>query len=89
MVDKYPEGDSTRFKISTPQNLVKYIARKGSITINGVSLTVNNIENNVFDVNIVPHTLTATTLGQLSIGNKINLEIDIIARHLEQLLNKD
>jgi len=89
VVDKYPEGDSTRFKISTPQNLVKYIARKGSITINGVSLTVNSIENNVFDVNIVPHTLTATTLGQLSVGNKINLEVDIIARHLEQLLNKD
>ncbi len=89
VVDKYPEGDSTRFKISTPQNLVKYIARKGSITINGVSLTVNSIENNVFDVNIVPHTLTATTLGQLSVSNKINLEVDIIARHLEQLLNKD
>lgn len=89
VVDKYPEGDSTRFKISTSQNLVKYIARKGSITINGVSLTVNSIENNVFDVNIVPHTLTATTLGQLSVGNKINLEVDIIARHLEQLLNKD
>jgi len=89
VVDKYPEGDSTRFKISTPQNLVKYIARKGSITINGVSLTVNSIESNVFDVNIVPHTLTATTLGQLNVGSKINLEVDIIARHLEQLLNND
>ncbi|MCS5586134.1 MAG: riboflavin synthase [Gammaproteobacteria bacterium] len=89
VVDKYPEGDSTRFKISTPQNLVKYIARKGSITINGVSLTVNSVESNVFDVNIVPHTLTATTLGQLSVDSKINLEVDIIARHLEQLLNKD
>ncbi len=89
VVDKYSEGDSTRFKISTPQNLVKYIARKGSITINGVSLTVNSIESNVFDVNIVPHTLTATTLGQLNVGSKINLEVDIIARHLEQLLNND
>jgi len=89
VVDKYSEGDSTRFKISTPKNLVKYIARKGSITINGVSLTVNSIENNIFDVNIVPHTLTATTLGQLSVGSKINLEVDIIARHLEQLLNND
>jgi len=89
VVDKYPEGDSTRFKISAPQNLVKYIARKGSITINGVSLTVNSVESNVFDVNIVPHTLTATTLGQLSVDSKINLEVDIIARHLEQLLNKD
>ena len=89
VVGKTIEGESTRFKISAPQNLVKYIARKGSITINGVSLTVNSIESNVFDVNIVPHTLTATTLGQLSVGSKINLEVDIIARHLEQLLNKD
>ncbi|HIG89276.1 riboflavin synthase [Candidatus Thioglobus sp.] len=87
VVDKSVEGDSTRFKISAPQNLVKYIARKGSITLNGVSLTVNSIESNVFDVNIVPHTLTATTLGKLSVGSKINLEVDMIARHLEQLLN--
>jgi len=89
VADKASEGESTRFKISTPQSLVKYIARKGSITINGVSLTVNSIENNVFDVNIVPHTLSETTLGQLSVGSKVNLEVDIIARHLEQLLNKD
>jgi riboflavin synthase len=87
VLDKYTEGDSTRFKIKTPQNLVKYIARKGSVCINGVSLTVNTIEADVFDVNIVPHTLTATTLGQLSVGSKVNLEVDIIARHLEQLLN--
>ena len=89
VIGKHKEGNSTRFKISTPQNLVKYIARKGSITINGVSLTVNSIEKNVFDVNIVPHTLIATTLGQLAVGDKINLEVDIIARHLEQLLSKD
>jgi len=89
VVDKTTEGESTRFKISTPQNLVKYIARKGSVTINGVSLTVNSIDANVFDVNIVPHTLTATTLGQLNVGNKINLEVDLIARHLEQLLNNN
>ncbi|MDG2354308.1 MAG: riboflavin synthase [Gammaproteobacteria bacterium] len=89
VVDRAIQGESTRFKISAPQNLVKYIARKGSITINGVSLTVNSIDANVFDVNIVPHTLTATTLGQLSIGNQVNLEVDLIARHLEQLLNNN
>ncbi|SFV82739.1 Riboflavin synthase eubacterial/eukaryotic [hydrothermal vent metagenome] len=89
VVDRTIQGESTRFKISAPQNLVKYIARKGSITINGVSLTVNSIDANVFDVNIVPHTLTATTLGQLSIGNQVNLEVDLIARHLEQLLNNN
>jgi riboflavin synthase len=89
VLDKYTEGDSTRFKIKTPQNLVKYIARKGSVCINGVSLTVNTIDADVFDVNIVPHTLTATTLGQLKIGDQLNIEVDIIARHLEQLLNKN
>jgi len=89
VVDRTIQGESTRFKISAPQNLVKYIARKGSITINGVSLTVNSIDTNVFDVNIVPHTLTATTLGLLNIGNQVNLEVDLIARHLEQLLNNN
>jgi riboflavin synthase len=89
VVDRIIQGESTRFKISAPQNLVKYIARKGSITINGVSLTVNSIDANVFDVNIVPHTLTATTLGSLNIGSQVNLEVDLIARHLEQLLNNN
>ncbi len=85
--DKYPEGDSVRFKISTPHSLVKYIARKGSVCLNGVSLTVNDIDGDEFGINIVPHTLSATTLGELEIGSSINLEVDIIARHLEQLLN--
>ncbi len=88
VVEKFAAGDSTRFKISTPQNLVKYIAKKGSISINGVSLTVNSINDNSFDVNIVPHTLTTTTLGELDVGSKVNLEVDIIARHLEQLFKK-
>ena len=87
VVDKYPEGESVRFKISLPQNLVKYVARKGSVCINGVSLTVNDIEDDVFGINIVPHTLSATTLGELVVGSEVNLEVDIIARHLEQLLN--
>ncbi|SMN15034.1 Riboflavin synthase eubacterial/eukaryotic [uncultured Candidatus Thioglobus sp.] len=88
VTDKFNEGESTRFKISAPDNLVKYIARKGSVCINGVSLTVNDIQENVFDLNIVPHTLTVTTLGKLKIGSNVNLEVDIIARHLEQLLKK-
>ena len=86
VIDKTLEGESTRFKINAPQSLVKYIARKGSITVNGVSLTVNSIEANDFDINIVPHTLTATTLGRLNTGDSVNLEVDIIARHLEQLI---
>jgi len=81
------EGDSTRMKIKVDDNLVKYIAKKGSICINGVSLTVNGIDGNVFDVNIVPHTFSVTTLGELKVNSKVNIEIDIIARHIEQLLN--
>ncbi|MDC9714491.1 MAG: riboflavin synthase [Gammaproteobacteria bacterium] len=87
VVDKSKEGESMRFKISVPQSLVKYIARKGSISVNGVSLTVNSIDSTVFDINIVPHTLITTTIGQLNTGDKVNLEVDIIARHLEQLIN--
>lgn len=85
VVGKTIEDTSTRFKISTPKSLVKYIAKKGSITLNGVSLTINNIKSNIFDVNIVSHTLTATTMGQLNVGSMVNLEVDIIAKHLEQL----
>jgi len=85
--EQFNEGESTRFKINVPDNLVKYIARKGSICVNGVSLTVNSIAGNIFDLNIVPHTLNVTTLGELQTGDQVNLEVDIIARHLEQLLN--
>jgi riboflavin synthase len=85
--EQFSEGESTRFKINAPDNLVKYIARKGSVCINGVSLTVNSIVDNTFDLNIVPHTLSVTTLGELKTGDQVNLEVDIIARHLEQLLN--
>ena len=83
----YSEGESTRLKIQVMTDLMKYIAKKGSICINGVSLTVNSVIGNIFDVNIVPHTLSATTLGDLNEKSKVNLEIDIIARHVEQLIS--
>ena len=83
----YTEGVSTRLKIKAKSGLMKYIAKKGSICINGVSLTVNSVVGNIFDVNIVPHTFSATTLGSLNEKSKVNLEIDIIARHVEQLIN--
>ena len=83
----YSEGESTRLKIKVMTDLMKYIAKKGSICINGVSLTVNSVTGNIFDVNIVPHTLSATTLGDLNEKSKVNLEIDIIARHVEQLIS--
>ena len=88
VIEKFSEGESTRFKISAPKSLVKYIARKGSITLNGVSLTVNHIDGDIFDINIVPHTLSATTLGLLECDDQVNLEVDMIARHIEQLLTK-
>ncbi len=82
------DGKSTRLQISAPDNLVKYIAKKGSVCINGVSLTVNSIIDNSFELNIIPHTLATTNLNALQVASKVNLEVDIIARHLEQLLNR-
>jgi riboflavin synthase len=87
IIDKFTEAGSTRFKIKAPKNLVQYIARKGSICVNGVSLTVNSIDGGVFDINIVPHTINATNLGLLKLNDSVNIEVDIIARHLEQLLS--
>ena len=81
------EGESTRMKIKIDENLVKYIAKKGSICINGVSLTVNEINANIFGVNIVPLTFFVTTLDELKVNSQVNIEIDLIARHIEQLLN--
>tara|TARA_B100000470_G_scaffold220520_1_gene209101 strand:- start:5334 stop:5921 length:588 start_codon:yes stop_codon:yes gene_type:complete len=81
------DGDSTQIKILVEIDLIKYIAKKGSICINGVSLTVNSVEGNIFDVNIVPHTFSVTTLGDLSIESNVNLEIDLIARYVENLIS--
>lgn len=81
------DGDSFRFKILVESDIIKYIAKKGSICINGVSLTVNCVEDNIFDVNIVPHTFSVTTLRDLSTESNVNLEIDLIARYVEQLNN--
>jgi len=83
------DGDSVRIKIEVQGDIIKYIAKKGSICINGVSLTVNSVENNFFDVNIVPHTLSATTLGELSLQSNVNIEIDQIARYVERLLSQN
>ena len=76
------EGESTRMKIKVDDNLIKYIAKKSSICINGVSLTVNEINGNVFGVNIVPYTFSFTTLDELKVNSQVNIEIDIIARHI-------
>ena len=80
-------GESWKLRVSVPPPLAKYIASKGSIAINGVSLTVNQIEGAVFNTNLIPHTLVATALGELRAGAKVNLEIDLIARYVERMLS--
>ncbi|MFK5969571.1 MAG: riboflavin synthase [Candidatus Marithrix sp.] len=82
----YEEGRSIRFNIQAPNELAKYIAPKGSICVDGISLTVNTVQNAEFSVNIVPHTQERTTLAEIKIGQQVNLEVDIIARYLERLL---
>lgn len=77
-----PEGGSHRVTIAAPAPLHRFIAPKGSITVEGVSLTVNAVDGRSFGVNIIPHTWTATTLGRLSPGDPVNLEIDMLARYL-------
>ncbi|MDH5328046.1 MAG: riboflavin synthase [Gammaproteobacteria bacterium] len=86
VLKRWSDGRSERFRFEVPQNLARYIAEKGSICIDGISLTVNSVENNTFEVNIVPHTLQETTMGEFKPGRKVNLEVDIIARYLERLI---
>ncbi|HEY8004765.1 MAG TPA: riboflavin synthase [Phenylobacterium sp.] len=76
------EGGSHRVRIRVPQPLHRFIAPKGSITVEGVSLTVNEVEGDVFGVNLIPHTWDVTTLGELKAGSRVNLEIDMLARYL-------
>ena len=84
-----PVGDNRFLEIRAPQALARYIARKGSITVNGVSLTTNTVSGADFSINLIPHTLEATTLGALCAGARVNLEIDLIARYVERMLNCD
>jgi riboflavin synthase len=79
-------GASALLRIDAPTALARYIARKGSICVDGVSLTVNAVEGECFEVNVIPHTLAATTLGRLAAGARVNLEIDMLARYVERLL---
>jgi len=89
VVDFEPAGESKRLRLRVPNDLARYVARKGSITVDGVSLTVNRVEDAVFEVNLIPHTLAVTTLSRLAPGAKVNLEIDLIARYVERMLGND
>ena len=84
-----PDGRSWRLRIQAPDSLARYIAAKGSICIDGVSLTVNRVDGVAFELNIVPHTLAETTLADFKVGQRVNLEVDLIARYLERLLLGD
>ena len=78
-------GESWKLRVCAPHALAKYIAAKGSITLNGVSLTVNRVEGDDFEVKLIPHTLAGTTLQALKAGSRVNLEIDLIARYIERM----
>jgi riboflavin synthase len=86
LLSRHDDARSVRMEFQVPAELARYVARKGSICIDGVSLTVNGTAGERFDVNLVPHTLAATTLGDLRVGSQVNLEIDIIARYVERMM---
>ena len=79
------DARSRRVELAAPRELARYIARKGSVTLDGVSLTVNAVDGVNFSINLIPHTLQVTTLGSLARGAKLNLEIDLLARYVERL----
>ena len=83
------DARSWRFRIRAPREIAKYIAHKGSITLDGTSLTVNIVDGAEFELNIIPHTMTHTVMGDYKIGSKVNLEVDLVARYLERLLLGD
>lgn len=81
-----PVGDNCLLEIRAPEEIARYIARKGSIVVDGTSLTTNTVDGRNFTINLIPHTLEHTTLGRLHPGSKVNLEVDLIARYCERLL---
>src|SRR5690606_281730 len=81
-----PIGESHELVIRAPAEIAGYIAKKGSVTVNGVSLTVNRVDGRDFSINLIPHTVAVTNLKQLGSGSRVNLEIDLIARYVERML---
>lgn len=86
IVDRQPVGRAMEYWIEVPSHLARYIAEKGSVTIDGISLTVNDVRKNAFKITIVPHTSQETTVNSFVVGRKVNLEVDVIARYLERLI---
>lgn len=79
------EGDSTRVQLRAPDDLARFIASKGSVALNGTSLTVNEVQGNIFGINFIPHTKDVTTWGDIALGDAVNLEIDTLARYVSRL----
>jgi len=83
------DARSIRFAVEIPEEFARYVARKGSVTVDGVSLTVNDVSATGFEVNIIPHTANVTIIGNYSVGTNVNVEVDLLARYIERLLAKD
>lgn len=88
LVSITPDGDSHRLKIRAPQSLKQFMASKGSVALDGISLTVNEVEDDIFGINIIPHTWTVTTMGQRKAGDPLNMEVDMLARYVARILGK-
>jgi riboflavin synthase len=88
IVAREPEGEAVRFRLEAPSELSRYVAPKGSVTLDGTSLTVNGVEGDVFDVLLIRHTLDVTTWGERAVGDAVNLEIDQIARYVERYVKR-
>jgi riboflavin synthase len=86
VIARHGDARSQTLRLRVPETLQRYVARKGSITLDGVSLTVNQVEGAELELNLVPHTLAVTTLGELAVGDRVNVEIDLIARYVARLL---
>lgn len=89
VVSTKPDGGSMRFVFEAPKELARFVATKGSVAVDGVSLTVNEVSGNCFGVNLIPHTQAVTTLGQAKAGQRVNLEVDMLARYVARLLEHE
>ncbi len=87
IIKKHEDARSIRFTIEIPSALSKYLSKKGSVTVDGVSLTINAVDGNSFTVNIIPHTLSETIFSEYDVDTRVNIEVDLIARYLDQLIN--
>jgi riboflavin synthase len=89
IVSMTPEGGSVRFVFEAPVELARFVASKGSVAIDGISLTVNEVDGNRFGINVISHTQAVTTLGQAKVGQRVNLEVDMLARYVARLLEHE